>query len=158
VKNLASQGLNADVIAAKVGLNKNTLRAEHALDLHAGREIRAAEQAAEVVITKEEYYFLDAASLSFSEPGWFEPDCGNLLFLGPNGEAARNLADAFAGWKAEGGRFITAGLSGKFNQKKYAAFAGVVSDYRQKLKLQGDNAPLPRRRTRAPIFEEEDQC
>jgi hypothetical protein len=37
VKALAAQGVNTDVIAAYLGINKNQLRAEHALDLHAGR-------------------------------------------------------------------------------------------------------------------------
>ena len=46
VKKLAAQGFSGDVIAAKLGLEKNHLRAEHALDLHAGREIKRAERAA----------------------------------------------------------------------------------------------------------------
>ena len=46
VKDLAAQGFSGDVIAAKLQLNKNHLRAEHALDLHEGREIKQAEKAA----------------------------------------------------------------------------------------------------------------
>jgi hypothetical protein len=46
VKTLAAKGLSGDVIAARLGVNKNFLRAEHALDLHAGREIKRADKAA----------------------------------------------------------------------------------------------------------------
>jgi hypothetical protein len=151
---MAQAGLVEDQIASRLGVDKNKLRAQHIDDIKEGKAAAAAADA-EAVITKEEYYFLDAASSSFSAPGWFDPEYGSLLFPGTNGEGARNLADAFAGWKAQGGRFITAGLSGKFNPKKYAAFAEVVSDYRQKLKLQGDDAPPPRKmRSRNAVFEE----
>ena len=44
VKTLAAQGFSGDVIAAKLQLNKNHLRAEHALDLLAGREIKQRKQ------------------------------------------------------------------------------------------------------------------
>ena len=125
----------------------------HIDDIKEGKAAAAA-AGAEAMITKEEYYFLNAASSSMSDPDWFDPEHGNLLHPGANGDGARDLADAFAGWKAQGGRFITTGLSGELDPKKYAAFAKVVLDYRQKLRLQGDDAPLPRRRTRASNFEE----
>jgi len=51
----------------------------------------------------------------------------------PNGEGARNLADAFARWKMDGGKWMTTGLSGKFNPEKYAAFVKIVERYRQNL-------------------------
>jgi hypothetical protein len=44
VKTLAARGYSGDVIAATLGVNKNHLRAEHALDLQAGREIKWAEK------------------------------------------------------------------------------------------------------------------
>jgi len=46
VRTLAAKGLSGDVIAARLGANKNFLRAEYALDLHAGREIKWADKAA----------------------------------------------------------------------------------------------------------------
>jgi len=137
VKQLAARGLSGDVIAASVGLNKNSLRAEHALDLHEGREIRAAEKAAEIELSLAEYHFLNAATLSFSDDGWFDDELKeNLLFDGVDGKGAKNIDDAFAAWKAEGGRFITTGLSSKFDPEKYAEFAKIVLRYRQNLKSQ----------------------
>jgi len=81
---------------------------------------------------------LDAASSSFADGGWVDVELGNLLFPGTNGEGARNLADAFARWKADGGKYITTGLSGKLDPEKYATFAKIVSAYRQSLKSQPD--------------------
>jgi hypothetical protein len=46
VRALAAQGLNSEVIAATIGISRNTLRSRHALDLHAGRQIKAAAKAA----------------------------------------------------------------------------------------------------------------
>jgi hypothetical protein len=133
VKQLAAEGFSGDVIAAHVGLNKNRLRAEHALDLHAGREIKDAEKAAAAELTKEEYHALDAMMLSFASH-WFSPEHGNLLFEGTNGKGARSVDDAFAAWKASGGRWVCTGLSSDFDQTKCAEFAKIVSAYRQKLK------------------------
>jgi DNA-binding transcriptional MerR regulator len=74
VRTLAAQGFSLDVIAAKLGLNKNHLRAEHALDLHAGREIKAAEkeraEANAVVLTKDEEQLLSAIRSSFANGYW----------------------------------------------------------------------------------------
>jgi hypothetical protein len=111
------------------------LRSEHALDLHAGRESRKAEQEAAdaAAISREEYYFLCAASASF-DSDWFDPKYGNTLFFGMDGKGARDIHDAFRRWKdVEGGTFITSGLSG-IDPEKYAAFVKIVERYRQGLK------------------------
>jgi hypothetical protein len=131
---MARAGLVEDQIASRLGVDKNKLRAQHIDDIKEGKRDAAAADA-EAVITKEEYYFLDSASSSFAEDGWSDPQLGNLLFPGMHGEGARNLADAFARWKMDGGKWMTTGLSGKFNLEKYAEFAKVVSAYRQNLKL-----------------------
>lgn len=139
----AQAGLVEDQIASRLGVDKNKLRAQHIDDIKQGKAAAAAADAAETVITKEEYYFLNAASSSMLDPDWFDPEHGSLLFPGTNGEGARSVSDAFAYWKNSGGKFITTGLFGKLDPKKYAAFAKVVSEYRQK--LQPDDAPLPGR-------------
>jgi len=46
VRRLTAEGYTGDEVAQLTGMNKNSLRAKHALDLHAGREIKAAEKAA----------------------------------------------------------------------------------------------------------------
>jgi hypothetical protein len=81
VKKLAAMGLSGDVIAAHVGLNKNTLRARHALDLHAGREIKKAkkEAAAAAALSKEDQKLLDCIKKSFASH-WYDPELGNLIF------------------------------------------------------------------------------
>ena len=152
VTQLAAAGDSGDVIAAKLGLEKNHLRAEHALDLQAGREIKYAEkaaaEAAAVVLTPQEYHAINAMTLSFASH-WFDPEYGNLIFEGLDGKGARTIDDAFAAWKAQGGRWICTGLSNNFDKRKYAEFAKVVSAYREKL-----NLPPPRRQ-RVPVFEDE---
>jgi hypothetical protein len=134
---LARQGLSGDVIAATVGVNKNFLRSEHALDLHEGKKIRAAEQAAAdaeaVKITPEEFHFLDAASASFASH-WFDPQFGNALFFGTDGKGAKNIDDAFAAWKREGGKFILTGLTTRLDPQKAAKFSEIVERWRQNQK------------------------
>jgi hypothetical protein len=85
VRQLAAQGINGDAIAARLGVNKNTLRAEHALDLEAGRQIKAAAKekaaGAKVTLTKDQELLMDAIESSFASH-WFDPEFGNLLFHG----------------------------------------------------------------------------
>ncbi len=65
-------------------MNKNYLRAEHALDLEAGREINAAEkkeaEANAIVLSKNEQSLLDVIRRSFADGYWIDEDGTNLLF------------------------------------------------------------------------------
>jgi hypothetical protein len=81
VKTLAAKGLSGDVIAARLGVNKNFLRAEYALDLHAGREIKWADKAAAdaAELPRWERERLKAIKGSF-QSHWYSPEHGNLLF------------------------------------------------------------------------------
>jgi len=81
VKKLAAEGLSGDVIAARLGVNKNYLRAEYALDLHAGRQIKAAKKTAAGALSKKERQRLDCIKVSF-ESDWYDPESGNLIFWG----------------------------------------------------------------------------
>jgi hypothetical protein len=81
VKNLAAEGFSGDVIAARLGVNKNYLRAEYALDLHAGRQIKAAKKAAAGALSKKERQRLDCIKASF-ESHWYTKEHGNILFGG----------------------------------------------------------------------------
>jgi hypothetical protein len=131
IVDMARDGLVEDQIARRIGVDKNKLRARHIDDIKEGKAAAAAANA-ERVITRQEYFFLDAVTKSFESPDdWYDPECGNLLFEGMDGKGARTVADAFARWKDQGGRFMTTGLSGKFDPKKYAEFVKVVLHYRQ---------------------------
>jgi DNA-binding CsgD family transcriptional regulator len=83
VTTLTAQGLNGDVIAARLGVNKNTLRAKHALELHAGRQIKRAkkQRAAATQLSKKERELLAIIKASFASH-WFDAEFGNLLFGG----------------------------------------------------------------------------
>lgn len=83
VKTLAAKGLSGDVIAARLGVNKNFLRAEHALDLHAGREIKKAKEAAAsaAALSKKEQELLDRIKSSF-DSHWYSKEHGNYLYGG----------------------------------------------------------------------------
>lgn len=54
VRELARKGYSGDVIAQKVGLNKNRLRATHAIDMFEAREARRAEREAAAAVSKKE--------------------------------------------------------------------------------------------------------
>lgn len=83
VQELAAAGLSGDVIAATLKLGKNRLRAEHALDLHSGREAKKADEAAKraAELTKEEAERLARIKRSF-ESHWYDPETGNDLYGG----------------------------------------------------------------------------
>jgi hypothetical protein len=92
VKNLAAEGFSGDVIAARLGVNKNYLRAEYALDLHAGRQIKAAKKAA-AALTKQERErakLIERIERSF-QSHWYDAESGNLLYGG-----AHTVAEALA--------------------------------------------------------------
>jgi hypothetical protein len=131
----AKSGLCEDEIAQKLQTDKNRLRKEHIDAIKEGKAARAAAAEEEIVITKAEYHFLNSATLSFAPgSGWFDPKLGNFLFEGLDGRGAKNVDDAFAAWKASGGRYITSGLSNNFDPEKYAAFVKIVERYRQNSK------------------------
>jgi hypothetical protein len=135
---MASAGLCEDQIALRAnGMHKTELRRKYIDDIKEGRAVaKAAREEAEAAkkITATEYHFLNACTLTFSLGDWFDSEGRSLLFLGTDGEGARTVEDAFAQWKADGGRFLCTGLSSDFDKKKYAEFAKVVLAYRQKLK------------------------
>jgi hypothetical protein len=135
VLDLTSRGKNRAFVAATVGVGVNRLREDYALELDAGREqARAARADAEAdeALTIEEYYFLDAAEASFADNWCAETGGTNLVFRGVDGNGARTAEDAYAGWKARGGKWNCTGLSSKFDPDKTATFSQIASDYRNK--------------------------
>jgi hypothetical protein len=80
VKTLAARGYSGDVIAATLGVNKNHLRAEHALDLQAGREIKWAEKAAAAELSRKERERIEIITAAWYSD-WYDAELGeNLLF------------------------------------------------------------------------------
>src|SRR5215510_201193 len=82
VKTLAAQGFSGDVIAAKLRLNKNHLRAEHALDLHAGREIKRAEKAAAKAaeLSRKERERIEIITAAWNSD-WYDTELGECLLF-----------------------------------------------------------------------------
>jgi hypothetical protein len=99
VRQLAAEGLSGDVIAARLGVNMNTLRAQHALHLKAGRDCKAAEKAeAEVAeLSKSEQARVNAIKQTFNSH-WYTKEKGNLLFGGTH-----SLEEALEWSKRNGG-------------------------------------------------------
>jgi hypothetical protein len=108
VQQLASEGFNQDVIAARLRMNKNSLRAEHALHLKAGRdakaEARARAEAAE--LTRPERARLYAVRQTFNSP-WYSKETGNIIFGGTH---SVEEAIAWCEQMAPGHKWITTGL------------------------------------------------
>src|SRR5262249_897570 len=86
-------------------------RASHALALHDGRKVRAAEKAAAEAaeLSKSERARLHAIKQSF-ESDWYDPEVGNLIFGGTH-----SVAEALAWCREQDGgapcTWITTGLS-----------------------------------------------
>ena len=123
VQALRAKGLSGDVISEVLNVNKNTLRARHALPLHIGRaklKLQKAE-AGELMLTE-----MCAANviLGAINSEWQTPD-GNLIWPGLDGGGARTPADAFATWVRDGGRFITAGIHRNFSPERIAEFVAL---------------------------------
>jgi hypothetical protein len=131
VRTMAAAGRVEDEIAQRLGVDKNFLRRRHIGEIKAGKAVRAAASEALGIVTAEDYHFLDAAMVSFASH-WFDPTNGNLLLDGIDGNGARGIADAFAAWKQQGGKYVCTGLSNRFDRRKVAQFAKIVADYRRK--------------------------
>lgn len=133
VEKLTAAGLNADAVAQVLNVNKNRLRAEHALALTNGRATlkKQKAEAAAAALTSEEKFALDAILEAFD--GWDEPD-GNLLWSGVNGDGATSPADAFARWMLDGGKFICTGLDDNFSRDRLEEFAQVKAAAKKLLK------------------------
>jgi len=108
VEQLATEGISGDVIAARLGVNKNTLRARHALRLKAGRDAKIEKRAAAEAVTRSERARLHAIKGTF-DSHWYHPKHGNLIFGGTH-----SVEEALA-WCEEHNpgpcRWITTGLS-----------------------------------------------
>ena len=121
-------GAVEDEVALNLRMDKNRLRRKHIFALKDGRKAaRAATTEATNALTKEEYHFLDATTSSFSSH-WFDPEYGNLLCHGMDGNA-KNVEDAFRYWKSQGGHYICTGLSNRFDPEKLAEFSKIVASY-----------------------------
>jgi hypothetical protein len=121
---LTAAGLNADALAQVVGVNKNTLRAEHALALASGRASlkKRKEEEAASALTREEQHAANAILMAFSATKW-NVNGRNLLFRGTDGQGALSPPDAYAAWAAAGHGWITAGLDHNFSREQLQKFA-----------------------------------
>jgi hypothetical protein len=134
VRDLAALGHSSDVIGAVLGIGRDALRASHALDLHAGRE-KAKKQKAEAKggLTREEMCCADVMLSSFASGSWVDPVCGNLLWDGLDGRAAKTAASAYAAWLRAGGKFITTGIDKSFGPERIAEFLALKREARKLL-------------------------
>jgi hypothetical protein len=100
VKDLAAQGFSGDVIAAKLRLNKNHLRAEHALDLLEGREIKQAEKAAAEAaeLSKKDKERIKIVTDAWNSH-WFDPEIGECLLFPDCKSLEEALAQSKKHWK-----------------------------------------------------------
>jgi hypothetical protein len=119
VEALKAKGLSGDVISEILNVNKNTLRARHALALHIGRAKLKQQKAAARDLTYPEMCCADAI-LSSVASEWF--DC---LWSGLHSDSAKTPADAYARWLRDGGRFITAGIRKNFSPERIAEFVAL---------------------------------
>ena len=123
VQALRAKGLSGDVISEVLNVNKNTLRARHALPLHIGRAKLKQQKAEAGELTFTEMCAANAI-LSAINSEWQTPD-GNLIWSGLDGDGAKSAADAFAAWLRDGGRFITAGIHRNFSPERIAEFVAL---------------------------------
>ena len=123
VQALRAKGLSGDVISEVLNVNKNTLRARHALPLHIGRAKLKQQkaEAGELMLTE---MCAANAILGAIDSEWQTPD-GNLIWAGLDGDGAKSAADAFARWLRDGGRFITAGIHRNFSPERIAEFVAL---------------------------------
>ena len=86
------------MIAAKLRLNKNHLRAEHALDLQAGREIKWAEKAAAEELSKKDKERIAAVTAAWNSD-WYDPERGECLLFPDCKSLEEALAQSKKHWK-----------------------------------------------------------
>ena len=142
VRALTAEGMCRERVAVESGLSIAKLRTEFAVELDEGRQLLAEkknDEAQAEQITKAEYYVLDMITKAMNSH-WQHPTLGNLLFRGTDNNGARSVADAFLNWKLKSGRWNCAGLSGKFDPEKLAAFSKIVNEYRNRNKTEKEKA------------------
>ena len=137
VEAMAAKGLSADVIAACLNMDRNTLRGRHALALFNGREKAKKQKVAAKGgdLTRAEIRAADAI-LHEVNSHWQTPDLGNLIFEGLDGRGARNAAQAYARWLRDGGRWNCIGFTANFSAERLAEFAALK---REAQKLLGND-------------------
>ena len=134
VEAMAAQGFSADVIAASLGIDRNTLRGRHALSLYNGRRALKKQKAAEAGdMTRVEMCAADVILSAFDGDDWFAPDGSSDLWPGLNGGNAKTPADAFAEWLRDGGRLITAGVDKSFGAERIAEFRQLKAEAKKLL-------------------------
>jgi hypothetical protein len=93
VRRLAAEGHSGDVISALMQVNKNTLRAKHALDLERGRQIAQAEaETAEIEKLSAKEEEMRRAMFAGFGTHWENPDGTNVL------QDGRTLAETEKLW------------------------------------------------------------
>jgi hypothetical protein len=134
---MAAKGLSADVIAACLGMDRNTLRGRHALGLYSGRE-KAKKQKAEAkgALTREEAYAAYVI-LGATSSHW-QTELGNLIFNGLDGSGAKTAADAYAAWLRDGGRWNCSGFTTDFSEERIAEFRALKLEAQALLRNGGD--------------------
>ena len=133
VLKLTAEGKNRELVATEAGVSIAKLRTDYASELDMGRKLAADKKANEAeaeALTIEEYYVLNNITNSFASD-WYDEEFGNLIWEGTDGKGARTVEDAFAAWKAKGGKFNVTGLSTRFNKDKAAEFAKIVAEHRK---------------------------
>ena len=122
VERLAAAGLNGDVIAEVLGVNKNQLRSQHAVALYSGRKEAEKLKAEPSDLSRTEACAASAILSAFDGDSWRAPDGRSDLWSGLDGGGAKSPADAYARWLRDGGRFITTGIDKTFGPERLADF------------------------------------
>ena len=88
------------MIAAKLRLNKNHLRAEHALDLHEGREIKQAENAAAEAaeLSRKDKERIEIVTAAWNSD-WYDPEIGECLLFPDCKTLEEALAQSKKHWR-----------------------------------------------------------
>jgi hypothetical protein len=139
VLTLTAAGKNRELVATEAGVSIAKLRTDYASELDKGRTLAAqkkADEAADEALSLEEYHFCDVLTDSFNSH-WFDGHA-NILFMGMDGNGAKDISDAFAYWKSRGGHWNCTGLSSKFDPDKAVTFAKIVAEHRNKYQTEGE--------------------
>jgi hypothetical protein len=125
VERLTAAGLNGDIVAQVVGINKNRLRARFAAALYSGRKEAEKQKAAEAndALTRTEMHAANAI-LGAINSHWHTPQ-GNLLYRGLHNRDAQSAPEAYAAWLLNGGHWNCSGLATNFSDAQVAEFVAL---------------------------------
>jgi hypothetical protein len=118
VSTMVERGAVEDEISARLGIDKNQLRAKYITAIKRGRGKYLADSSQRHGMNREEKHVANAVLLAFADGDEWLDEGRCLLWPGLADGGAVSAADAYAAWLADGGRLACAPPGRQFSRER----------------------------------------